>query len=249
MDIVAAQDDLELGGRGEAQLRAAADRPLAVGIAGAGGDILQIAVAAAGDQRKGCGELVLDDRAADIAFEPHEIVIAIGRLEPPFEAVAGPAADHVDRSAHRIAAVERALRSAQHLDPLHIQEIGEITGRASEIDPVEMDSRRGIGAAEHIVRADAANIDLREGRVLRHQQVRRQRGEIAHILDAGDVERLAVEGGDRQRRVLEAGRTGAGRGDDDIAVILFRRFHRRRFGGLGEGGPRKGQDGSGIEGS
>jgi hypothetical protein len=66
------------------------------------------------------------DRPADIALHAVFVIGADAGLDLPGQRVGRLLRDDIDRAADRIAAIERALRPAQHLDPLDIEEIGEI---------------------------------------------------------------------------------------------------------------------------
>ena len=72
----------------------------------------------------------------------------------------------VHRAADDVAPVEGALRSAQHLDPLDIDEVGQHAGRPRQIDAVEIHGAARVGAGEDDVGADAADGELRKAGVL-----------------------------------------------------------------------------------
>ena len=71
--------------------------------------------------------------------------------------VGEPAGDIFDRAADRVAAVERALRPAQHLDPLDVVNVEHGGLRAVEIDVVEIEADAGLEAGDRILLADAAD--------------------------------------------------------------------------------------------
>ena len=72
----------------------------------------------------------------------------------------------VDRPADRVASIQGALRSAQHLDALQIEELDELHRRAREVDTVEVHRRARIRPGEHDIGADPADRELAVAGVL-----------------------------------------------------------------------------------
>ena len=147
-----------------------------------------------------------------------EFVIAGGQLDPRLGGEAWRPGRDIQRARRRVLAVQRALRPAQHLHPL---DIDEVEGRGTDppdvhaID-VEADALFDpvVGQAEWC--AEPPDVDRRIARVAR---IELQRGLL--LLQAVDVERARlVELGtadhrDRDRHPLH--RFGAAaRGDDDV---------------------------------
>src|SRR5690606_22307630 len=90
-----------------------------------GGEVLAITVtvnAAHGD----AALQVVGDGTANRAFELEQAVVAGRQARIAIELVAGLAGDHVDRTPGRVAPVERALRAAQHLDALDVEQRAEL---------------------------------------------------------------------------------------------------------------------------
>ena len=220
----------------------------------AGVEILAIAVALQPGDRAADAERVAD-RQSHRADQVDLVVAAIGRPHPRVELMAEPAGDVFERAADRVAAVERALRPAQHLDPLDVEDVEHRRLRARDIDVVDIEADAGLEAPERVLLADAAD-EADQGRVGAARDLQRSvrralhhRGEVDRALV---LERLAVERGDRDRHVLQALRAAAG-GDDDIGVArsallravrigergLFLRIGGRRLV-LGESGGSKG---------
>ncbi len=160
--------------------------------------------------------MVGDQRTANIGLALGQTVVAHGDRGLAGEAVAGRARDDVERAAHGVAAIERALRSAQDLYPLHVQEVAELSGGTGQIDAVDLHGDVGIGAGEDIGAADAADEDLGVGRRLSDLEV----GDVLHqVLDVGDLLLGDLPGrkrGDRQRRALHGLGPGFLGGDDDV---------------------------------
>ena len=124
-------------------------------------------------------------------FDAVEIVIADGSLKFCLELVVGTASDDIDRAADRVTAVKRTLRTAKNLDTLDIEKTREIRRWARDIDAVDVNRRTRIRTAEDVIRSNAADIDLRERRILRDVQIGRHRHQVANILDARSINLLA----------------------------------------------------------
>jgi hypothetical protein len=112
---------------------------------------------------------------------------------------------------------------AQHFDAFEIEDhrIGVATAIAerSDLDRRVVDIDAGGGGAGG--RVDAADRDV-GGRVGRlEHDARRLPDHVGEVADAAAVELLLREGADAQRNLAQRFRL-AGRGDDDVAAILFR---------------------------
>src|SRR3546814_14994792 len=64
--------------------------------------------------------------------------------------------DVLDRAADGVAAVKRALRTAQHLDALHIVDVEHGGLRTVEVHVVEIEADAGLEARDRVLLADAA---------------------------------------------------------------------------------------------
>ena len=127
------------------------------------------------------------------------------------------AGDIFHRAADGVAAIQRALRTAQHLDPLHIVDVQHCGLRAVEIDIVEIDAHTLLEAGNRVLLADAAD----EGRKRRVGAARfLQRRVGAELRDFSDIDRAALfqflrpVGRDRDRHVDQPFLAPA-RGDHD----------------------------------
>ncbi len=120
-----------------------------------------------------------------------------------FEFVAGARGYEFDGAANGVAPIERALRAAQHLDPINVEKFKEsrLGARYKYIVHIDADAR--ISEGKRVVLTDAANIDDRVGSVaLIDIDVRRgvlQPGNIV-CLQFGDA--VSAEGGHGDRHVL-----------------------------------------------
>src|SRR5215213_1080122 len=78
-------------------------------------EILHEAVARAAEEREVAHHPVLDQRASDRAFGAEPVVITGREPDAGLERVRRLTSEDVDRPPHRVTAVKRALRAAQHL--------------------------------------------------------------------------------------------------------------------------------------
>ena len=179
------------------------------------------------------------------------IIAAIAALELEREVLRQHLRDIFDRAADRVAAIERALRPAQHLDPFDVIDVEQRALRPVEIDIVEIDADALFEAGNRILLADAAD----EGGQRRIGAARRlQRGVGGDIGEVADVDRPAPfqigagEGADRDRHRHQRFLTPAG-SDDDAGFFGVGGGHRRVLREGGEchrAGPGGGCEGKGT---
>ena len=148
------------------------------------------------------------------------VIAAIGPADAQRRIHTDPPGHVFHGTADRVATVKRALRPAQHLDPLNVVDIKYRGLRTVEIDVVEIDADACLEPGNRILLADAAN----EGRQRRIGAARRLERDVrGHIGQIGDVERTrclelrARKRGDRDRHVEQPFLAAACR-NDDIAV-------------------------------
>ncbi len=174
---------------------------------------------------------VVVDRTRRRFLDEILVETVIARAGLGLEIVGRPLGDVVDGAAVGVAAVEGALRSAQHLDLIDEQGVVLQDRRAvgAVIDAVEIDRDARLDGKVVGVAADAANVrPVVEGGV---GQARRVVGQILDRRDAPQFARLSGEGRDGDRHPFQQLRSFFG-GDDDLA-------HRAGFsrrGGRGGGG-------------
>src|SRR3546814_1216028 len=122
---------------------------------GSGGRVRIEAVALDPHAVEARGELVAD-RTGDAAGEAPIVVIAIGDLAGAAEFERGLLRIDADQAGRRIAAAERALRAALHLDAVALAQFVEADAGARAVDAVDEDGDRAFEAglvAEEIGRA------------------------------------------------------------------------------------------------
>src|SRR3546814_9315447 len=96
------------------------------------------------------------------------------------KAVARKRGDDMDHARGRVAAIERSLRTAQHLDTLEVEEFGFEQAVADERGVVEADRDRGVVRRGNRLGPDAANGEVIAAEIaLREIDV----GHRAHQLD------------------------------------------------------------------
>ena len=78
----------------------------------------------------------------DRGLRLNESEAAVVELEVGARREAGLAGRDVDRAGGRVLAEERALRSAQHLDPIHVEEVERRRGGTGVEDAVDVETRR-----------------------------------------------------------------------------------------------------------
>ena len=159
-------------------------------------------------------------RHIDRAFGNERIVVAVA-----YRAVARQLADlrldgdDVDRAASGVAAIERALRSLQHLNTLEIEEHPRRARRPSDVDAIIVERDRRIAVRRDGEVADAADEDqvASAGRLDRQRRyLLVQSSGLGH---AGGRDVRSRDDVDRHRRALQVLRSALG-GDDDIYEAL-----------------------------
>ena len=167
----------------------------------------------------------LGERARHRGFEQGVVVVRVGAAHLGVE-VFGRALGHdVDGAADGVAAVERALRAAQHFDPIdEDRRFASLHGRGG-VDAVRIHRNRAIGGVGVAEAADAAQRDaVGLGGIL---QARREVGDVLDRVDPDKVTLFRRKGGHGHRHVLQA------------LLALFSGDHQF-FDGVGSGGRRSG---------
>jgi len=157
-------------------------------------------------------------RHVEHAADAPRVVIADLGLQRAFELVARLVGDHVDHAAGRVAPVKRALRPAQHLDPLDVEIFLLEQAIAQQRRVVERDRDRRVGGHRDRLGADPADREIVAAEiVLREIDVGHRAQQLGTAFDLVFVERLAGEGRQRDRHLLDRLRLFL-RGDDDIGI-------------------------------
>jgi hypothetical protein len=141
------------------------------------------------------------------------VVVADRRADFTLERVGRTLGNDVERTADRVAAVERALRPAQYFDTVGDDRRLACFDVAGGVETVRVGRDAGIGAVVVGQTANAA-----QAHAIERAGIGQAGGEVGQVLDVRDTEqiaRLAGERGDRHRHVLQA-RLALFRGDDDF---------------------------------
>ncbi len=143
---------------------------------------------------------------------------AVAEAETPFRNVRQGPCHVLDGAADGVLAVQGALGSAQHLDPLHVVDVEQRALGAGDVDVVDVQPDAGVHAPQRVRLADAAD-EGRQRRRLVAALVDRQVGDVA--LELGDGRRrhvfelVAHDHRDRDRHVLDV-LLDLSRGDGDL---------------------------------
>ncbi len=218
---VEAEADRHVLGRQPVESQTPGQRVL-VGDVAPGEEIGAVAVALERRHRELAAELALDQRPADSGPDFLGRVRAAGDGDPPVELVGGPAADVLDGAADRVLAVERALRSAQHLDALDVEDVEQRALRPGDVDVVEIEADAGVDAPQRIGLADAAHEGGQRRRLVApgiDREVRHAGLDLRDI-GGGDVLQLfTLDHGDRHRHLLDVLLALPGGDRDDVALL------------------------------
>ena len=151
------------------------------------------------------------------------VAAAIADLDEAAAVGVRPPGDQADRAADRVAALERALRAAQDLDPLEIEQVEIGAGQRRIIDVVDIDADAGLVGRAEIELADAADRGADRGAeggaLLAQGHVRGLVGDLDEAVLAALLEQLGRNRGDRERRILQPLRAELG-GDDHFLFGL-----------------------------
>ena len=182
-------------------------------------DVLKGAIAFAPDSRESNAQNFVNQRRRKTGGDAPVIEIAELELSKGLRIGESRALrHHVHGTGGGVLAEQRALRAAQDLDALDVEQIAERLPRTAPIDAVDESAHGGLEADVVAGRADAADaqraarrrgvarIDVNAGRDLR---------EVFDLVDAPRFELVALERADRDRNFLDV-RVALGRGDDDF---------------------------------
>src|SRR5690606_24834106 len=139
--------------------------------------------------------------------------------------------DDVHRARQGVAAVKRALRTAQHFHALDVGHVEEAALRLAEIHAVQIQADGRLPGHRRVQRGGAANGNLGHGGVGRAALDLHVRREGAKLVKRGDVaalQKLLADGGNRDGNILQVLLATLG-GDDDIAQAVSAIRNRRAF--------------------
>src|SRR5690606_7978217 len=145
----------------------------------------------------------------------------------------GRARVELDCAADRVAAGERALRPAQDLDAVDVEQLNHRPRQGRVVDVVDVDPDAGLDGEIEIRLPDAA--DERDHRLTvglptgLEDHVRRLRGDVHDVRLAARLEHRRIDGRDRDGRVLNVRLAELGRDDDlfELPPTLLRWLRAR----------------------
>ncbi len=180
---------------------------------------VEVAVGLLRRRREARVHLVGHERDVVRAAQVDAVVAAEFHLDVARVVALGLARDEPDRAADRVLAEQRALRTAQDLDALEVEQIQDRALRTAVIDVVDVDRHARLERQRVVAEADAAD-ERRGGRAPARAErlddrVRRERVDHRDVGEVARLEVLARERGDRERRLLEV-LLAETRGDDDF---------------------------------
>jgi hypothetical protein len=214
---VEARVDQGGGGRDVAHATAQREALLVAVAVVAQGDVVPAAIQVAELAREPCGGFRAEvERRGGLQVD--QVVAAIGRggIAVGSPAQGGLLGDVVDGAAGGVAAEQRVLGPAQHLDALHVEQAERAGVRRVHGHVVHVRAHRGRGVTEELVRADASNHDVLAQGVLDHDvQVGRELDDAGNGLHLHALELPAGKGLHGHRHVLE-GLLALLRGDGDL---------------------------------
>ena len=204
--IIGAETDREILVRRIERLEARADILRVVGVLGdALRDILIVEIpgmilgAESGAHRQ-----IVRDRNIRHALGVDRTVIAEGDRGIPGIFLRRIVGDDVHRAGGGVAAIQRSLRTAQHFDAVDIVEGAAGAARTAVIDAIDIEGDSRIADLGVVGAADATDEDFHRIAVIADLQGRHGIRQGQSIVDAGILQRIAGQGGDRDRHVLRA---------------------------------------------
>jgi hypothetical protein len=196
-----------------------------------GGQVIAEAVAVEGCHRGAEAEPVRD-RTGDRPDEIGLVVGAVAAAQAHVEIVGKAARDVLDRTTDGIAAIQRTLRAAQHLDTLHVVDVQHRALRARQVDIIEVQGDALLEARQRILLADTAD-ERRERGVGGTRRLQGHAGdglgELRDVLGPRQGQLVTGQGRDGDRHILQA-LAAAARRDHNLLE------RQALFLGDGEGG-------------
>ena len=180
------------------------------------------------------------------------VVIAVAELGDAAELLGRLLRYQSDRAADRVLAVQRALRSAQHLHALYVVEVEERALDARHVHVIEVDSDARIERLQCVRLADAANVDVgavRRTASLDEIHVRHGSLQTGEVLGLQHAQFVGREGRHGDWHVLHAllapargddhflERAGRGRRHDGRRLLRTRWVGAQQSDGCGQAAP------------
>ncbi len=175
------------------------------------------------------------ERAAERSLRVDLVVLPEDQVGVALERVGRPPADEVNQPARRVTPEQRALRPAQHLDALEVEELEGQPARGRAVHVVDVHRDRILVRVCEIVQPDAAQEEVDHARFgvrRRIDEAGRHRHDVRRVRESELADLLVGERGDRDADVLQ-GLLALLRCDDDF--LEGRRSLRRGRAGQRDG--------------
>src|SRR5690606_27981087 len=190
---------------------------------------LHVAVARSAHSRDAGIELVRNDREVAAAPDFDPVQRAVGQRDRAAAILARLSRIELDRAADRVTAGQRALRTAQHLDAIEVEQIEQRARQRRVVDVVDVDTDARLERVVEVRLTDAANESDHRRTDTRargfQRDVRRLRGNLEYVRLTARLHHRGGDRGDRDRRILNVGLAELGRDDD-----FLDRSEERRVG-------------------
>ncbi|MCY1501980.1 hypothetical protein D9M68_360690 [compost metagenome] len=162
-------------------------------------EVLVVAVAALVAERQARGQAVVDQRVADRAFQHAVGVVAEAGLEVAGRVEGRLARDEVYRAGGGVLAPQRALRAAQHLDALLVEQREAAGADVGDVHVVDVDAHRTHGVGVLVAGAEAADPPARPAVAFggAGRGVGNELGHFVGRLQRGVADLVAAQHGDR----------------------------------------------------
>ena len=93
----------------------------------------------------------------DRALHPQQVVFADGGIDVAAQFIGGPVGDEVREAAGGVAAEQGSLRTAQHLDPVDVEQGERESGHLADVDVIDIDGGGAFLVIGEVVLRHAAN--------------------------------------------------------------------------------------------
>ena len=192
---------------------------------------------------------IAHDRPADARLGAKQVEVPGDEPRRRFDLVRGLPGNQIESAADRVAAVQRSLRAAEHLDALELQEVSERRRGASKVDTVDVDRRARIGSGKDDVGADATDRQLGKAGVLGKRERRRKARDVRHRVGLGPLQLNPRQHAQRHRGRLQISLACSCGGDQRLLLQQDRKRERKSRAVAGQeldhflGGRKPGGDG------
>ena len=148
------------------------------------------------------GQLVVDQRSADGAAKLLAAVVRQSRLTLDLKRLRRQARDHVNGTGSRVLAIERALRAAQHLDSLEVDQVEYRIAGTPGVNAVDEQADAAFNAVVLAAAAQAADRERRQPRIDRdHGQARHPLRQVGDRAQSGSRQVVTRQRHQRDRHV------------------------------------------------